>query len=115
MFNVLDEPSRGKKEGYFPYWRGVNAGSKAGFRGEDGELNEGYDAFIFKRHAGHREGEQSFALSCQQTKNIKRAHGRVEPCAHYSIFQKYKSVHEDIGYSRAIPHSLNFFFLNQSV
>lgn len=47
MFNVLDEPSRGEKEGYFPYWRGVNAGSKAGFRGEDGELNEGYDAFIF--------------------------------------------------------------------
>lgn len=22
----------GKKEGYFPYWRWVNAGSKAGFR-----------------------------------------------------------------------------------
>lgn len=31
------------------------------------------------------------------------------------FFQKYKSVYEDIGYSRAIPHSLNFFFLNQSV
>ncbi len=51
-----------------------------------------------------------------QRQNIKRAHGRDEPCAHYSIFmRKHKSVYEDIGHSRTIPHSLNFFFLNQRV
>lgn len=31
------------------------------------------------------------------------------------FFKKYKSVYKDIGHSRPIPHSLNFFFLNQSV
>ena len=67
MFHVLGDPSRGKREGYFPYWRGVTAGLKAGFPGKHGESSEGDDGFHFKRHAGHREGEQPVALSNQQT------------------------------------------------